>query len=200
MTAYGYARVSTADQDPQLQLDALRGAGCDQVVAETGSGALTDRPALRQVLAQLQPGDSLTVWAIDRLGRSARDLLNIIHEIQETKAAFRSLREGLDTSTEVGRLMITVLAGVAQMERERTVARIHAGIAAARQRPAYRHGRPPKLTPAQLDEVLHQRSAGTPKRTIAARLRVARTTLDRALAAHDARHAAKGENKSGERG
>ena len=97
----GYARVSTTDQHPQLQVDALERAGCYRVFTETASGARTDRPTLEQVLDQLRPGDTLVVWKLDRLGRSLRHLVDTITSLAERGIGFRSLQEAIDTTTLV---------------------------------------------------------------------------------------------------
>lgn len=187
MGVYGYARISTRDQDPALQLDALRSAGCDEVHQETASGATRARPVLSELLERLRTGDVLVVWRLDRLGRSTLDLLSIVRDLEERGAALRSLGDAIDTSTASGRLVLTVLSAIAQMERERGLERVAAGIAAARQRPGYRHGRPPSLSAAQVDEAIAQRSAGIPQRTTARAMGVSRQALARALAAADAR-------------
>lgn len=171
---------------------ALHAAGCDQVHQETASGATRARPTLTALLACLQQGDQVVVWRLDRLGRSALDLLTIMKEIEGKGVSLLSLGDAIDTSTASGRLIFTVLAAAAQMERERTLERIEAGITAARQRPGYRHGRPPKLSAAQVDEALAQRAAGTPQRTTAREMGVSRQALARALTAADARRAALG--------
>ena len=95
----GYARVSTTDQQPQLQVDALKGAGCYRVFVETASGARTDRPILEQVLDQLRPGDTLVVWRLDRLGRSLRHLVDTVTGLADRGVGFRSLQEAIDTTT-----------------------------------------------------------------------------------------------------
>jgi DNA invertase Pin-like site-specific DNA recombinase len=95
----GYARVSTTDQQPQLQVDALQGAGCYRVFTETASGARTDRPILEQVLDQLRPGDTLVVWKLDRLGRSLRHLVDTVTGLAERDIGFQSLQEAIDTTT-----------------------------------------------------------------------------------------------------
>lgn len=187
MATYGYARVSTRDQDPRLQLDALRSAGCDEVHEEKASGATRARPILSGLLQRLRAGDTVVVWRLDRLGRSTIDLLSIVKEIEDRDATLHSLGDAIDTSTASGRLMLTVLSAVAQMERERALERIEAGIATARQRPGYRHGRPPSLNAAQVDEAVAQRSAGIPQRTTARAMGVSRQALARSLAAADAR-------------
>jgi DNA invertase Pin-like site-specific DNA recombinase len=100
----GYARVSTTDQQPQLQVDALKAACCYRVFVETASGARTDRPVLEQVLDQLRPGDTLVVWKLDRLGRSLRHLVDTVTELAERGIGFRSLQEAIDTTTPGGKL------------------------------------------------------------------------------------------------
>ncbi len=190
MGVYGYARVSTRDQDPALQLDALRSAGCDEVHQETASGATRTRPVLAALLARVQTGDTFIVWRLDRLGRSTIDLLTIVKELEDRGVTLQSLGDAIDTSTASGRLMLTVLSAVAQMERERAIERIEAGIATARQRPGYRHGRPPVLTAAQVDAALIQRTDGVPQRTTARAMGVSRQALARALKAADVRRAA----------
>jgi hypothetical protein len=95
----GYARVSTTDQQPHLQVDALERAGCYRVFTETASGALADRPVLEQVLDQLRPGDTLVVWKLDRLGRSLRHLVETVTALADREVAFRSLQEQVDTTT-----------------------------------------------------------------------------------------------------
>ena len=99
----GYARVSTTDQQPQLQVDALTTAGCFRVYVETASGARTDRPTLTQVLDQLRPGDTLVVWKLDRLGRSLRHLVNTVIGLADRGIGFRSLQEAIDTTTPAAR-------------------------------------------------------------------------------------------------
>jgi hypothetical protein len=103
----GYARVSTTDQQPQLQVDALTAAGCYRVFTETASGARSDRPVLEQVLDQLRPGDTLVVWKLDRLGRSLRHLVDTVTSLAERGIGFRSLQEAIDTTTPGGKLVFT---------------------------------------------------------------------------------------------
>jgi len=106
----GYARVSTTDQQPQLQVDALQGAGCYRVFVETASGARSDRPILTQILDQLRPGDTLVVWKLDRLGRSLRHLVDTVTGLAERGIGFRSLQEAIDTTTPGGKLVFHVFA------------------------------------------------------------------------------------------
>ena len=148
MTLIGYARVSTADHDPALQLDALEGVGCARVFTDTASGALDRRPELDLCLDYLRPGDVLVVWRLDRLGRSVRHLIDVVTDLQGRGVEFRSLTEAIDTTTAGGRLVFHVFAGLAEFERAIITERTHAGLAAARARG--RHGgRRPKLSEAQ---------------------------------------------------
>jgi DNA invertase Pin-like site-specific DNA recombinase len=141
----GYARVSTTDQQPQLQVDALQRAGCYRVFVETASGARADRPILEQVLDQLRPGDTLVVWKLDRLGRSLRHLVDTVTGLAEGGIGFRSLQEAIDTTTPGGKLVFHVFAALAEFERDLIRERTSAGLAAARARG--RHGgRPSVLT------------------------------------------------------
>jgi DNA invertase Pin-like site-specific DNA recombinase len=110
----GYARVSTTDQQPQLQVDALERASCYRVFTETASGARGGRPVLEQVLDQLRPGDTLVVWKLDRLGRSLRHLVDTITELAERGIGFRSLQEAIDTTTPGGKLVFHVFAARAR--------------------------------------------------------------------------------------
>ncbi len=123
----GYARVSTADQQPRLQVDALERAGCLRVFTETGSGALADRPVLEQVLDHLRPGDTLVVWKLDRLGRSLRHLVDTVTALAERGVGFRSLQEQVDTTTPGGKLVFHVFAALAEFERDLIRERTSAG-------------------------------------------------------------------------
>src|SRR5213596_927778 len=114
----GYARVSTADQNPDLQHDALEAVGCYRIFVDTASGALDERPALAKVLDQLRPGDTLVVWKLDRLGRSLRHLVDTITGLAERGVGFRSLQEQVDTTTPGGKLVFHVFAALAEFERD----------------------------------------------------------------------------------
>jgi DNA invertase Pin-like site-specific DNA recombinase len=146
----GYARVSTTDQHPQLQVDALERAGCYRVFTETASGARADRPVLEQVLDQLRPGDTLVVWKLDRLGRSLRHLVDTVTGLAERGIGFRSLQEAIDTTTPGGKLVFHVFAALAEFERDLIRERTGAGLAAARSR-GRRGGRPSVLTGHKLE-------------------------------------------------
>jgi DNA invertase Pin-like site-specific DNA recombinase len=151
---YGYARVSTDGQSIDAQVRRLRAAGARKVFREVASGAKTDRAQLRRVLAELGPGDVLTVTRLDRLARSTRDLLNTLAAITDRKAGFRSLGDTwADTTTAHGRLMLTVLGGLAEFERDLIRSRTGEGRARAKAR-GVKLGRKPKLTEHQKREAI----------------------------------------------
>jgi DNA invertase Pin-like site-specific DNA recombinase len=157
---YGYARVSTDGQSIDAQVRRLKAAGARQVFREVASGAKTDRAQLRRVLAQLDNGDVLMVTRLDRLARSTRDLLNTLATIAGQGAGFRSLGDTwADTTTPHGRLMLTVLGGLAEFERELIRARTSEGRARAVAN-GVKLGRKPKLTAHQKREAIKRRDAG----------------------------------------
>ena len=145
MRQLGYTRVSTASQDAALQLDALVAAGVQKrdVFADVTSGSKTavERPGMKKLLAYAEPGDTVVVWRVDRLGRSLIDVLNTVTLLRERGIQVRSLSDGIDPATSTGRLMLNMLATLAEYERELIVERVNAGIAAARQN-GTRFGRP----------------------------------------------------------
>ncbi len=150
MRNFGYARVSTVEQNMDMQLAALRAAGCGTVLTDEGfSGVDFARPGLTKVLRNLRRGDTLIVWRLDRLGRSLFELLKLVRNLNERGVEFRSLSESLDTSTPAGRLLLHVLASMAEFERSLISERTRAGMAAARARGS-RIGRRPAMTPEQL--------------------------------------------------
>ena len=182
MTVYGYARVSTDGQTLAAQDAALRGAGCAKVFSEKASGAKSDRAELRRVVSRLSEGDVLTVTRLDRLARSRRDLLNTLDEISKRGAGFRSLADAwADTTTPHGRLMLTVLGGLAEFERELIKARTGEGRARAKADGVHM-GRPPKLTPHQRREAIARRDAGEALTDIARTYGVSHTTIGRLTA------------------
>src|ERR1700735_2493862 len=157
---YGYARVSTDGQSVDAQVRQLTKAGCKKVFREVASGAKTDRAQLRKALAQLAAGDVLMVTRLDRLARSTRDLLNTLASIAGKGAGFRSIGDSwADTTPPHGRLMLTVLGGLAEFERELIRARTGEGRARAKAR-GVKLGRRPKLTPHQKGEAIARRERG----------------------------------------
>jgi DNA invertase Pin-like site-specific DNA recombinase len=183
MTVFGYARVSTDGQTLAAQDAALRAAGCAKVFSEKASGAKTDRAELRKVISRLGEGDRLVVTRLDRLARSTRDLLNTLDEIAKRGAGFKSLADTwADTTTPHGRLMLTVLGGLAEFERE--LIRARTGEGRARAKAAGVHmGRPSKLTPHQQREAIARRDAGEALTDIARTYGVSHTTIGRLTAA-----------------
>ncbi|MGI6856396.1 recombinase family protein [Mesorhizobium sp. 1B3] len=152
MRQVGYARVSTTDQNLDLQQIALRAAGCVRIYTDEGiSGANFERPGLAAVLDELRPGDTFVVWRLDRLGRSLVDLIKLISELGERRIEFRSLSEAIDTSSSGGRLLFHLLAAMAEFERSLISERTRAGMAAARAR-GRQIGRRPALTGEQRRE------------------------------------------------
>lgn len=180
MSNTGYARVSTSDQDPAAQIDALRAAGCDPIFVEHASGATMQRPEWQACNRGLGAGDTLTVVRIDRLGRSLADLVSTLDDLAARGVHFRSLTEGIDTSTPLGRMFYQIAASFAEYERalirERTCAGIDAARAAGR-----RIGRPPALTDEQrtLARRLHAQGEGVA--TIARILAVSPSTVRRTV-------------------
>jgi DNA invertase Pin-like site-specific DNA recombinase len=152
VTAIGYARVSTREQNPTLQHDALINAGCAKVFTDVASGARTDRPQLVAALAYLRPGDVLTVWQLDRLGRNMRHLIDTVNTLQGHGVQFRSLRENIDTTTASGRLTFHLFAALAEFERDLLRERTAAGLTAiaSRRSRGRAGGRPRKMTPEKI--------------------------------------------------
>ena len=146
----GYARVSTADQTARAQVDALRAAGCERVYEETASGAKSDRPVLRDAIDFTREGDVLVVWRLDRFGRSLKDLIQKVHELEDRGVGFRSLTEGIDTTTPSGTLVFHIFGALAEFERELIRERTHAGLRAARAR-GRKGGRKPKMTKRKVE-------------------------------------------------
>jgi DNA invertase Pin-like site-specific DNA recombinase len=176
---YGYARVSTRDQDLATQEHELRDAGCAKVFKEKVSGTKSDRAELAKIIRRLEASDVLVVTRLDRLARSTRDLLNIIHDVAERGAGFKSLHDAwADTTSPHGRLMLTVLGGLAEFERELIRARTGEGRRRAKERGA-RFGRPRKLTPHQRAEALKRLDAGETQSDIARSYNCSNATISR---------------------
>lgn len=140
----GYVRVSTSDQNLDLQLDALKQVGCDRIYKDIASGAKDDRIGLSEVLNYIRKGDTLVVWRLDRLGRSLRHLIDTINQINDQGSYFRSIQESIDTSTSGGKLIFHIFGALAEFERDIIRDRTNAGIAAARKRGRF-GGRPKKM-------------------------------------------------------
>ncbi len=185
MTHFGYARVSTAGQTLDTQLEALKAAGCEtkDIFREKITGAHADRPQLTRLLAAIDKGDVLVVSRLDRLARSTRDLLNILDTLARRRAGFRSLGDRwADTTTAHGRLMLTVLGGLAEFERELIRLRTGEGRTRAKARGVH-IGRPPKLTPSQRGEGLQALAAGEATQAdLARRFNVSKSTVSRLAA------------------
>jgi len=148
----GYARISTADQDPQLQLDALAVVDCLKIYTDIASGTKADRPQWKACLADLRPGDTLIIWKIDRLGRNLRDLIDIVTTLQIRAVGVRSLTNGIvDTTTAHGTFVFGIFALMAEYEAALIKERTQAGLAAARAR-GRTGGRKPKMTPALINK------------------------------------------------
>ena len=175
----GYARVSTDGQTLGAQQSALAAAGAERVFAEKISGAVTERPALAKAIASLGEGDTLVVTKLDRLARSTRDLLNTLDAVAKAGAAFKSLGDTwADTTTPHGRLMLTVLGGLAEFERRLILARTSEGRQRAQQR-GVRFGRKHKLTAHQQQEALARRANGEVLVDIARSYAVSHSTISR---------------------
>jgi DNA invertase Pin-like site-specific DNA recombinase len=177
----GYARVSTDEQHLALQLDALNAAGCDRIFEEKASGGDIDRPVLAETLAYLRPADTLSVWRLDRLGRSLVHLIDLVEGLEQRGVGFQSLTEGLDASTAGGELVFHVFGALAQFERRLVRERTLAGLAAARARGRI-GGRPRVLTPEQAKMVRQMNASGEhTARSLAEAFGVSRATIYRYL-------------------
>jgi DNA invertase Pin-like site-specific DNA recombinase len=182
MAIYGYARVSTRDQALDGQIGELQAAGCGNIFREKASGAQTDRPELAKAIRRLVPGDVLVVTRLDRLARSTRDLLNILDAIGQAGAGFKSLKDTwADTTTPHGRLMLTVLGGLAEFERELIRARTDDGRKRAQAR-GVKFGRPPVLTWHQRQEAIHRLAEGASQTDLARSYGVSQATISRLAA------------------
>jgi DNA invertase Pin-like site-specific DNA recombinase len=191
MPVCGYARVSTDGQTLDAQLAQLRAAGVNKIFREKVSGVRADRAELARLMRSLGPGDTVLVTRLDRLARSTRDLLNILAGIAEKGAGFSSLGDAwADTTTPHGRLMLTVLGGLAEFERDLIRARTGEGRERAKAR-GVRLGRKPKLTPHQIREALRRRDAGEPLTEIARSYNVSHSTISRLRAFWSSRTSAR---------
>ena len=174
----GYARVSTEEQNLDLQLAALKEAGCTRIFTDTSSGARLDRLGLREALSHLREDDTLVVWKLDRLGRTVKGLVDLVNQFETQHVHFKSLTDSIDTTTPAGRFFFHVMASLAQMERELLIERTQAGLAAAR-RQGRVGGRKRKMTEPKVQAAKNLLAAGTPPREVAQSLGVSVPTLYR---------------------
>ncbi len=180
MSVLGYARVSTDHQSLEAQHDALTAAGCERIFTDKLSGARDDRPGLAALLDYVRSGDTVTVVALDRLGRSLSAVIRTIERLTEDQVLLRSLREGIDYSTSTGRMLAGIFAALAEYERELIHERAATARAAARLRGRHT-GRPPRLTPTQIRQGAHCVPAGNPSTKLVRTFEVSRATIYRAL-------------------
>jgi DNA invertase Pin-like site-specific DNA recombinase len=178
----GYARVSTLDQDPALQLDALARAGCAKVLEDRASGARADRPGLQKALDYVREGDVLVAWKLDRLGRTLPHLIETVSVLEKRGVGFRSLTEAIDTTTSGGRLIFHLFGSLGQFERDLIRERTRAGLAAAAAR-GRTGGRKPVITADKLKRARALVAKGLTVREAATRLKVGKTVLYAAMAA-----------------
>jgi len=177
----GYARVSTVDQNPQLQLDALHEVGAKRIFTDQGvSGSTARRPELNACLDHLRKGDVLTVWKLDRLGRNTQHVLAVVDQLTSRGIGFRSLTEGLHTDGPMGKAMLTIMAAFAQLERDTLIERTRAGLAAAAAN-GRKGGRPRKVDDADAARARQLREKGIPATDISKMLGVSRATVYRYL-------------------
>lgn len=172
----GYARVSTADQNLDLQIDALEHAGCSQIFFDKASGTKTDRPELQKALDACQTGDTVVVWKLDRLGRSLQHLIAVVTTLNEKGIGFRTVCDGIDTTTSSGKLVFHIFAALAEFERNLIRDRTLAGLRAANQR-GRKGGRPQAMTPERVAVAKKLFEAGANLQDVATLLGVSKSTL-----------------------
>ena len=173
----GYARVSTVDQNLDLQKEALKQAGCAKIYEDTMSGLRANRPGLDQAVEQLREGDIFVVWKLDRLGRSVKNLIEFVNSLEKNKVHFKSLTDQIDTSSTMGRFFFHVMASLAQMERELIVERTRAGLNTARLQGRI-GGRKRRMT-VKVESAKRLLANGIPPREVANNLGVSVPTLYR---------------------
>jgi len=172
----GYARVSTSEQDTQLQLDALHAVGCERIYEEKQSGAKTDRPELQQCLKSLREGDVLIVWKLDRLGRSLQHLIEVISDLDSRKVGFQSVTENIDTTNTTGKLIFHIFGSLAEFERGLIRERVKAGLVAAKKK-GVKFGRPDALNDNDKAIATAMYNGGATKIDIARHFKVTRQTI-----------------------
>nr|WP_176704902.1 recombinase family protein [Arthrobacter sp.]AXV46258.1 serine resolvase / DNA invertase [Arthrobacter sp.] len=192
MASYGYARVSTKGQNPDLQLEALAAAGCDEVFTDrAASGTQSSRPQLDELLAKVEHGDEIVVWKLDRLGRNTRNLLALLDDLETRGIHFRSVTEGITTTGPMGRAMATIMGAFTQLERDQLSERTRAGLASAARKGRY-PGRP--AITASTDRVIQAqqyRHAGLTPEQIGKLLGISKSTAYRYLQMGESRRIAK---------
>lgn len=174
----GYARVSTQDQNLELQIQALTQAGCQKIFEDKISGSRAERPGLAKTLEMLREGDTLVVWKLDRLGRSVKNLVDLVGDLYNQGIQFKSLTDAIDTATTSGRFFFHVMASLAEMERELTVERTRAGLEVARQL-GRKGGRKRQMTDSKIESAKKLLANGVPPRDVAKNLGVSVPTLYR---------------------
>lgn len=174
----GYARVSTQDQNLDLQIEALSKAGCQKIFEDKISGSRAERPGLAKALEMLREGDTLVVWKLDRLGRSVKNLVDLVGGLHKQGVQFKSLTDAIDTETASGRFFFHVMASLAEMERELTIERTRAGLEAARQL-GRKGGRTRLMTESKIESAKMLLASGVPPRDVARNLSVSMPALYR---------------------
>lgn len=174
----GYARVSTPDQNLELQRETLSRAGCQKVFEDKVSGTRSDRPGLAKAQEILREGDTLVVWKLDRLGHSVKQLVDLVGELHKQGVQFKSLTDAIDTGTSSGRFFFHVMASLAEMERELIIERTRAGLDVARQL-GRKGGRKPKMTESKIESAKKLLASGMPAKDVAKNLGVSVPTLYR---------------------
>ena len=181
MIIIGYTRVSTQDQNPEFQVDALETAGCEQIFQEKFTGKLRERPELSQCLRTLRKGDILVVWKLDRLARSLKDLVEIVQELHDREIGFKSLTESIDTTSSGGRLVFHIFGALAEFEHDLIRERTKAGLQAARAR-GRKGGRKPAMSDSDVQKATAMLlDSQITKTEVAAHFGVTRTTLNASL-------------------
>lgn len=174
----GYARVSTAEQNLDLQLAALNNVGCEKIYQDQISGAKPNRPGLTTALEVLRKNDTLVVWKLDRLGRTVKGLIDLVNELQQKEIHFKSITDNVDTSTPAGRFFFHMMASLAQMERELMVERTKAGLAAAKAKGRV-GGRKRKMTQSKIESAKKLLASGILPKDVAQNLGISIPTLYR---------------------
>lgn len=174
----GYARVSTQDQNLDLQIEALTKAGCRKIFDDKISGNKAARPGLVKAFEMLREGDTLVVWKLDRLGRSVKNLVDLVGELHQQGVQFKSLTDSIDTGTPSGRFFFHVMASLAEMERELTIERTRAGLEIARQL-GRKGGRKRQMTDSKIESAKKLLANGVPPRDVANNLGISVPTLYR---------------------